>query len=235
MAKHKGTTPPAGTTGHAWDGIEELNTPLPRWWVWLFYATIVWSFGYWVVYPTWPTISGYTRGLIGYSTRAQVAADLADLRKVRGEKGAALEQTSLADIERNPALLAFAQAQGKAAFANNCAPCHGVGATGAKGYPNLNDDDWLWGGSLTEIRDTIAYGVRSGDPKDHESAMPAFGKTGMLTPDDIIVAQTLCAPCPAFRCAPAPISQTARRSLPTTAPDAMATMARATKTSARPT
>ncbi len=187
MAKHKGTTPPAGTTGHAWDGIEELNTPLPRWWVWLFYATIVWSFGYWVVYPAWPTISGYTTGLFGYSTRAQVAVDLADLRKVRGAKGAALEQTPLADIEKDPALLAFAQAQGRAAFANNCAPCHGAGATGAKGYPNLNDDDWLWGGTLTEIRDTIAYGVRSGDPKDHESAMPAFGKTGMLPPDDIVV------------------------------------------------
>jgi cytochrome c oxidase cbb3-type subunit 3 len=186
MSKRERTASPK-TTGHAWDGIEELNTPLPRWWVWLFYATILWSFGYWVVYPAWPTISGYTTGLIGYSTRAQVAADLADLRKIRGQKGAALEQTPLADIERDPALLAFAQAQGRAAFANNCAPCHGVGATGANGYPNLNDDDWLWGGNLTEIRDTIAYGVRSGDAKDHESAMPAFGKTGMLAPDDIIV------------------------------------------------
>jgi cytochrome c oxidase cbb3-type subunit 3 len=181
MAKREHTASPK-TTGHAWDGIEELNTPLPRWWVWLFYATIVWSFGYWVIYPAWPTISGYSTGLFGYSTRAQVAADLAVLGKIRGEKGAALEQTPLAAIEKDPALLAFAQAQGKAAFANNCAPCHGVGATGAKGYPNLNDDDWLWGGSLT-----IAYGVRSGDAKDHESAMPAFGKTGMLAPDDIVI------------------------------------------------
>src|SRR5262249_32684168 len=154
VAKHEHPTAPK-TTGHAWDGIEELNTPLPRWWVGLVYATIVWSFGYWIVYPAWPTISGYTTGLLGYSTRAQVAADLADLRKIRGEKGAALEETPLADIEKDPALLAFAQAQGRAAFANNCAPCHGAGATGAKGYPNLNDDDWLWGGSLTEIRDTI--------------------------------------------------------------------------------
>ncbi len=190
MAKLDATTSPVApaikTTGHAWDGIEEFNNPLPRWWVWVFYATIVWSFGYWIVYPAWPTITGYTRGAIGYSTRAQVAADLADLRKIRGEKALALEQTPLADIEKDPALLAFAQAQGKAAFASNCAPCHGAGASGAKGYPNLNDDDWLWGGTLMEIRNTISHGARSGDPEDHETAMPAFGKMGMLSQGDIV-------------------------------------------------
>jgi mono/diheme cytochrome c family protein len=234
MAKHKSTTPPAGTTGHAWDGIEELNTPLPRWWVWLFYATIAWSFGYWVVYPAWPTLSGYTTGLFGYSSRAQLAVDLAELRKIRGEKGAALGETPLTEIEKEPSLLAFAQAQGRAAFANNCVPCHGAGATGAKGYPNLNDDDWLWGGSLVEIRDTIAYGVRSGDPKDHESAMPAFGKTGMLPPTISSSLQTTCARCPAFRCAQALISQRLRRSSPTIAPDATAMMATVTRISAPP-
>jgi cytochrome c oxidase cbb3-type subunit 3 len=188
MAKHEvDTVSRSGTTGHEWDGIKELNTPLPRWWVWTFYATFVWAFAYWIFYPAWPTISGYTTGLLGYSTRGQVAADLADLRKVRGEKGIALEQTSLSDIEKDPTLLAFAQAQGKAAFANNCAPCHGVGASGAKGYPNLNDDDWLWGGNLEEIRETIAFGVRSGNAKAHESAMPAFGKNNMLKQDDIVV------------------------------------------------
>jgi len=174
------------TTGHEWDGIRELNTPLPRWWVWVFYATIVWAFGYWVYYPTWPTIGGYTAGILGYTNRAQVAADLADLRKLRGDTGAALQSMPLADIERDPALLAFAQAQGKAAFANNCTPCHGVGAAGAKGYPNLNDDDWLWGGTVTEIHDTIAYGVRSGNADARDSTMPAFGRNGMLKPDDIV-------------------------------------------------
>jgi cytochrome c oxidase cbb3-type subunit III len=190
MAKHDTTPSPAPapvkTTGHAWDGIEEFNNPLPRWWVWLFYATIVWAIGYWIIYPAWPAISGYTKGVFGYSTRAQVAADLIELRQVRGARAAALEQTPLAEIEKDPALLAFAQAQGKAAFADNCAPCHGTGAAGAQGYPNLNDDDWLWGGTLTEIRETIAHGVRSGDPKDHETAMPAFGKMGMLPVDDIL-------------------------------------------------
>jgi cytochrome c oxidase cbb3-type subunit 3 len=174
------------TTGHAWDGIEELNSPLPRWWLWTFYATIIWAFAYWIFYPAWPTISSYTSGVLGYSTRGQVTADLTELQAIRGAQGAALRQVALADIEKDPALLAFAQAQGKAAFGNNCAPCHGVGATGAKGYPNLNDDDWLWGGTLEEIVESIAYGVRSGNAKAHDSAMPAFGKDGLLKPNEIV-------------------------------------------------
>jgi len=187
MAKHEvDTVSRTGTTGHEWDGIKELNTPLPRWWVWTFYATIVWALAYWVFYPAWPTIGSYTAGLLGYTDRGQVAADLADLQKIRGEKGLALQQMSLADIEKDPALLAFAQAQGKAAFGNNCAPCHGVGATGAKGYPNLNDDDWLWGGTVTAIQETIAYGIRSGDAKAHQSTMPGFGKNGILKQGEVV-------------------------------------------------
>ena len=123
------------TTGHQWDGIRELNTPLPRWWLWTFYATIAWAFVYWILFPAWPLVGGYTAGVLGYSSRTQVAAELAELRRLRGEKGAALQQASLAAIEADPALLAFAQAQGRAAFANNCAPCHGAGAAGATGYP----------------------------------------------------------------------------------------------------
>ncbi len=104
------------TTGHEWDGIKELNTPLPRWWILTFYATIVWAFAYWVVYPAWPTISGYTSGVFGYSTRASVVSDLADLEKIRGEKMGALAAASLAEIEKNPALLALARARGKTVF-----------------------------------------------------------------------------------------------------------------------
>lgn len=174
------------TTGHEWDGIKELNTPLPRWWLWLFYATIVWAIGYWIVYPAWPTLTGYTRGILGYTDRGQVAVDLAGLQQLRSENVAALEKVSLADIEKDPALLAVARAQGKAAFGNNCAPCHGIGATGAKGYPNLNDDDWLWGGTADQIYQTIKFGVRSGNPDARMSAMPAFGKQGTLKPNEIL-------------------------------------------------
>jgi cytochrome c oxidase cbb3-type subunit 3 len=178
---HSGTP----TTGHQWDGIKELNTPLPRWWVLLLYATIVWAIGYWVVYPSWPLIQGYSAGLFGYSTRAQIAVDLADLQKIRGDKATALQQASLAEIERDPTLLTLARAQGRAAFGNNCAPCHGTGATGARGYPNLNDDDWLWGGTVEAIHQTIEFGVRSGHAKAREGAMIGFGKENVLKRDEI--------------------------------------------------
>ncbi len=188
MSDHKEIDAVSGTptTGHEWDGIKELNTPLPRWWLLTFYATIIWAIGYWVVYPAWPLISGFTTGVLQYSSRASVAVDLADLEKVRGEKMVALAGAPIADIEKDPALLALARARGKAAFGDNCAPCHGTGATGAKGFPNLNDDDWLWGGKLDQILQTIQHGVRSGDPKGHEGAMLAFGQQGILKPAEIV-------------------------------------------------
>jgi cytochrome c oxidase cbb3-type subunit 3 len=174
------------TTGHEWDGIKELNTPLPRWWLFTFYATIIWAVGYWVVYPAWPLVHGYTTGLLHYSSRANVAVDLANLEAMRGEKMAVLGNASLADIETDPALLSLARAQGKTVFADNCAACHGTGAAGAKGYPNLNDDDWLWGGTLDQIMQTIQFGARSGNPKAHEGQMLAFGRDGMLKSDEIV-------------------------------------------------
>ena len=180
--KHSGTA----TTGHEWDGIKELNTPLPRWWIITFYACIVWAVGYWIVYPAWPLVSGYTTGVLHYSSRADVAVELANLEKIRGDKMVTLGAASLADIEKDPGLLALARARGKAVFGDNCAPCHGSGAAGAKGYPNLNDDDWLWGGSLDQIMQTIQFGVRSGHPKTHDSAMLAFGKEGILKSDEIV-------------------------------------------------
>jgi cytochrome c oxidase cbb3-type subunit III len=174
------------TTGHEWDGIKELNTPLPRWWLLTFYATIIWAIGYWIVYPAWPLLSSHTTGVLHYSSRADVAVELANLEKIRGQKMVALGSASLAEIEKDPALLALARARGKTVFGDNCAPCHGSGAAGAKGYPNLNDDDWLWGGSLDQIMQTIQFGVRSGHPKTHESAMLAFGKDGILKPEQVV-------------------------------------------------
>jgi cytochrome c oxidase cbb3-type subunit 3 len=188
MADHNEIDSVSGktTTGHEWDGIKELNTPLPRWWVMTFYACIVWAIGYWVVYPAWPLVSGYTSGMLNYSSRADVAVELANLEKIRGDKMVTLGAASLADIEKDPALLALARARGKTVFGDNCAPCHGTGAAGAKGYPNLNDDDWLWGGTLNQIMETIQFGARSGHPKTHEGQMLAFGKDGTLKKDEIV-------------------------------------------------
>jgi cytochrome c oxidase cbb3-type subunit III len=174
------------TTGHQWDDIKELNTPLPRWWVITFYLTIIWAIGYWILYPAWPLLSSNTTGLLGYSSRANVAVELANLDAIRGEKMAALVNASLADIEKDPALLALARARGRTVFGDNCAPCHGSGATGSKGFPNLNDDDWLWGGTLDQIMQTIRFGARSGNAEGHEGNMLAFGKDGTLKPEQIV-------------------------------------------------
>jgi len=168
------------TTGHEWDGIKELDTPMPRWWLWIFFGTIVWAIGYWVVYPAWPGISSYTHGTLNHSQRDEVASNIAALKAARSVREAALAKASLADIQSNPDLLQFAMAEGKTTFGDNCAPCHGAGGQGAHGYPNLNDDVWLWGGNLTDIEQTITVGVRSTSPHTRESQMPAFGRDGVL-------------------------------------------------------
>jgi cytochrome c oxidase cbb3-type subunit 3 len=188
MSKHEDIDHVTGTatTGHEWDGIKELNTPLPRWWIITFYLTIVWAVGYWIVYPAWPMISGYTTGVMHYSSRADVAVELANLETIRGAKMVALGNAPLADIEKDPALLAMARARGKAVFGDNCAPCHGSGAAGAKGYPNLNDDDWVWGGTLEQIQQTIEFGARNGNAKAHEGQMLAFGRDGILKKPEIV-------------------------------------------------
>jgi cytochrome c oxidase cbb3-type subunit 3 len=174
------------TTGHEWDGIRELNTPLPRWWLWLFYLTIIWAIGYWVVYPAWPLVSSFTTGTFGWNSRVAVATDLNDLKALRAPMNTKLAATSLGNIKTDQALADFTYAQGRAAFRENCGPCHGAGGGGAKGYPNLNDNDWLWGGTLEQIRETVEFGIRSGHAKARESQMPAFGKDGMLKSNEIV-------------------------------------------------
>jgi cytochrome c oxidase cbb3-type subunit III len=185
-AQHVDQLTGTSTTGHEWDGIRELNTPLPRWWLTLFYVTIVWSVGYWVVYPAWPMISDYSRGVLGYASRADIDASLAELRTRRAAQAAGLATASLAEIKANPAMFRIAMAQGKSAFGDNCAGCHGGGGAGAKGFPNLNDDDWLWGGSLDAIHTTLLNGIRvAGNSDTRISQMPAFGKDGILKKDEI--------------------------------------------------
>ena len=173
------------TTGHEWDGIKELNNPMPRWWLYIFYATIAVSVVYWVLYPAWPLINSHTTGILGQSDRANVQVRLQELQAMRGERGAALITSSLEEIRTNPDLLTFAMAQGRAAFGDNCAPCHGSGAQGFPGYPNLNDDAWIWGGSLDELYHTIAYGIRSTHPDTRMGEMLAFGRLGILRRDEI--------------------------------------------------
>lgn len=173
------------TTGHSWDEIQELNNPLPRWWLWTFYFTIVWAIAYCIAYPAWPLVSSYTKGALGWQSREAVEVDLADLKHQRSGMTAKLAASSLEQIQQDPEMFTFARAQGKASFGDNCAPCHGAGGGGAKGYPNLNDDDWLWGGSLAQIEQTIRYGARSNNDQGHAGNMPAFGRDGMLKREEI--------------------------------------------------
>lgn len=176
------------TTGHEWDGIKELNTPLPRWWLWTFYACIAFAAGYCVVYPAWPLLTSATPGVIGYSSRAELDKDLASAAAAQGDRVAQIAATPVADILQNEELTRFASAAGSSLFKVNCSQCHGTGATGSAGYPNLNDDEWIWGGSIDQIYTTLVHGVRSDlDVDTRYNIMPNFGTDGILTAEQIDV------------------------------------------------
>jgi cytochrome c oxidase cbb3-type subunit 3 len=172
------------TTGHVWDGIRELNRPLPRWWLWTFYATIIFAAVYVVLYPAVPLLRGGTGGVLGYSTRADVEDQMALARQAQAGRLDEIANLPLEAIKANPDLDRFAVAGGRSAFLVNCIQCHGTGAAGSKGYANLNDDDWIWGGTLEDIYQTIAHGVRSNDPDTRYSEMIPFAD--MLTREQIV-------------------------------------------------
>lgn len=172
------------TTGHEWDGIRELNNPLPRWWLWSFYATIVWGIAYTIAYPAWPLISSATGGVLGYSSRAEVAEDIARVDAQNAEVSATLASADLSTLSRDDPAYQYGVAGGGAVFRAHCSQCHGAGAAGAVGYPNLLDDAWLWGGDLEAIEYTVRHGIRNeADPDARYSEMPAFGD--ILVRDEI--------------------------------------------------
>ncbi len=164
------------TTGHSWDGIQELNNPLPRWWLWTFYLTIIWGIGYTIAYPAWPMVSGATAGVLGWSARGTVANDIAEHDGQNANLVTALLQADMTTLPENADLNRYAVARGGAVFRAQCSQCHGSGAAGATGYPNLLDDDWLWGGEMEQIIYSVTHGIRNEvDPDAHWSQMPAFG------------------------------------------------------------
>lgn len=171
------------TTGHEWDGLKELNNPAPRWWLWVFFITVIWAAGYWVLYPAWPTLSGNTKGILEWTSHKKLTSEQQEITLRRGVFAEKIKSHSLEEIEKDTELYAFAVAGGKTMFRENCAACHGTGAQGGSGYPNLNDDDWLWGGKLEDIYTTIKYGIRSGHVEARISEMPAFGE--MLKPEEM--------------------------------------------------
>ncbi len=174
------------TTGHSWDGIEEFDNPMPRWWLWTFYICIVWAIGYSIAYPAWPLVSSATSGLLGWSTRGDVAADIAAVEQANGPINARLEAADMATLTSDPELHGYAVSAGSAVFKTWCAQCHGSGAAGAVGYPNLLDDDWLWGGTIEDIQTTVAHGIRNEEDDDARySQMPAFGRDELLEDGEV--------------------------------------------------
>jgi len=173
------------TTGHEWDGIKELNKPLPKWWLWIFYISIVWSIGYWVLYPAWPTANGYTQGILGYSQRSVVMNAVEAGHAAQGKFREAIASKDVSEIIEDPELLRFAVAGGDAMFGEKCSACHGRGAQGGVGYPNLNDDEWIWGGSIDAIYHTIKHGIRADNDDTRFGNMPAFGNDQILEPQQI--------------------------------------------------
>jgi cytochrome c oxidase cbb3-type subunit 3 len=173
------------TTGHTWDGIKELNTPLPSWWLYTLYATILWSIGYWIVYPAIPTISDYTRGVLGYSSRRDVAEQIVQAAATKAQWNDQIERLPVDQIVADPELLTYAIAGGRAVFATNCTQCHGAGGQGALGFPILADDDWLWGGDPASIERTVRLGIRSDHTDARLSEMPRFGTEQLLSAEQI--------------------------------------------------
>ena len=174
------------TTGHEWDGIKELNNPLPRWWLHTFYISIIWSVIYWVLMPAWPGITGYTKGVRNHSERENVARAVDALALEReASMNKLLSVSNIEAIEADRELRQFTMAAGMSLFGDNCATCHGAGGQGFAGYPNLVDDDWLWGGKLSDIRQTLQYGIRSTHENTRVSLMQGFGADGILSADEI--------------------------------------------------
>ncbi len=168
------------TTGHEWDGVREYDLPLPKWWVYVLYATILWAAVYFVLYPSVPYFTGYFKGVLGWNSRVEVAEKIDEAKRAQSRYLDRIRTETPDEIRRQPELLNFALAGGKAAFADNCAPCHAAGGAGRVGFPSLADDLWIWGGKLADIEQTIRFGIRSGHDKARTSQMPNYGADGTL-------------------------------------------------------
>jgi len=186
MAKQPQNKTEVETTGHEWDGIEEYNNPLPRWWLWIFYATIIWGVWYTVAYPAWPMVSGATQGYLGYSTRENVQIEIEAAEAANSQINERLASVELAEITTNDELAGYARSAGEAVFNTWCVQCHGREGGGFTGYPTLSDDAWLWGGTMEAIHTTITHGIRNEeDPDARYSEMPAFGRDELLTKEEV--------------------------------------------------
>ncbi len=173
------------TTGHEWDGIKELNNPLPRWWLIILYLTIIWAVIYMIFMPAIPLVNSYTKGVLDWSSRASLEQSMEQAEAQQRPYMERISADSLEQIQNDAELAGFVQAGGRSAFAVNCSQCHGAGAQGGIGYPNLNDDGWIWGGTLEDIYTTIKYGIRNAHEESRQNLMMAYGRDGILSREEI--------------------------------------------------
>jgi cytochrome c oxidase cbb3-type subunit 3 len=173
------------TTGHEWNGIKELNTPVPRIVFFFLIVTALFSVIYWVLMPAWPLWSTYTKGLLGTDQRTVVDESLKQAALSRSAWVDQINNKPFADIIKDPQLMNLVRERGHTLFGDDCAACHGRNATGGKGFPNLTTDSWLWGGTPETIAETIRVGINSDNSSSRVSQMPAFGRDGLLPHPDL--------------------------------------------------
>ena len=174
------------TTGHEWNGIEELNTRIPRVVLFFLAATTLFAIVYWILMPAWPTGRSYTKGVLGFDQRAAVTRQVGEAAADRASWTDRIAAEPFDQIERDPELMAYVRTAGHTLFADNCAACHGVNGTGGPGYPNLTARAWLWGGEPETLAETIRIGINSTEPGTRISQMLAFGRDGSLTRDQVL-------------------------------------------------
>lgn len=173
------------TTGHEWNGVKELNTPVPRAVYFFLWATFLYSVVYWVLMPAWPLGVTYTKGLLGIDQRSIVAAQVKEAAAYRAIWAKLIESESYEAIQHDKRLMTTVRQTGATLFGDNCAACHGRAATGGHGFPSLVSQAFLWGGTPDAIAETIRVGINAPHPDTRVSQMPAFGRDGMLTRDKI--------------------------------------------------
>lgn len=168
------------TTGHEWNGIKELNRPVPKA-IWLFLSlAFIFALSWWILMPAWPTGRSYTHGILGVDQRTAVAQNLAAAATQRAAWTDQIGKLSFDQIKADPQLMRYAAETGHTLFGDNCAACHGRTGQGGKGFPNLTDTAWLWGGALKDVAETIRVGINSSHDQSRSSQMPAFGHDQIL-------------------------------------------------------